>query len=116
MQKLAFAALLLSTLFLSACWYSKQQMYATVTNQSGATLSAIEVAYPGGSYGIPQMRSGDTNRKWVAVTPPCTYSLHFEDEKGKQFQTKPIEFGKDKCPAEVVLTIDSAMNVSGAPK
>jgi len=114
MRKLALAAFLL--VILTACWNSKQQMYSTVVNQSGATLKAIEVAYPGGSYGITQMRSSETFRKWVAITPPCTYSVHFEDEAGKQHQSKDIAFGKDKCPAEVILTIDSSLNVTGVPK
>lgn len=114
MRKLALPALIL--LSLTGCWHSKQQMYSNVSNQSGLTLDAIEVQYPGGSYGIPQLKPGDTNRKWVAVSPPCTYSLKFEDEKGKQYQPKPIDFGKDRCPNEVVLTIDSTMNLTGQPK
>ncbi len=116
MRKLALLPSLMLLLLLVSCWSSKQQMYATVVNQSGVTLNALEVAYPGGSYGIAQLKRSDSNRKWVAVTTPCTYSLHFEDEKGKQYQSKPIDFGKDKCPSEVVLTVDSSMNVSGAPK
>lgn len=114
MRKLAFPVLLLFTL--TACWNSKQQMYSTVVNQSGSNLRAIEVAYPGGSYGVPQMKPAETNRKWLAITPPCTYSVQFEDEKGKQHQSKQIEFGKDKCPAEIVLTIDTTMSVTGAAK
>ena len=113
MRKLSLAAFLL--LILTACWNSKQQMYSNVINQSGKTLNAVEVAYPGGSYGITQLKQAETHRKWVAV-PPCTYSVHFEDETGKQHQSKEIDFGKDKCPAEVVLTIDSSMNVTGVPK
>ena len=116
MRTFSTLALLIALLGLTACWRSKQQLYTNVENHSGSTLNAIEVQYPGASYGIPQLKPGDTNRKWVAVIPPCTYSLHFEDEKGKQYQSKPIDFGKDKCPSEVVLTIDAQLNVSGAPK
>lgn len=116
MSKLAFSVLLVSVITLTACWSSKQQLYTKVTNQSGTTLRAIEVNYPGGGYGIPELKPGDSNRKWVFVTPPCTYALNFEDANGKQFHSKPVELGKDKCPAEVALTIDSSMNVSGASK
>lgn len=116
MRKLAYLALTCSLLLLSACWSSKQQLYTTVANQSGTTLRAIEVNYPGGGYGIPELKPGESNRKWVFVTPPCTYTLNFEDTNGKQYHSKPVELGKDKCPPEVAVTIDSMMNVSGASK
>jgi hypothetical protein len=116
MRKFAFSVLLLSLITLTACWSSKQQLYTTVTNQSGITLRAIEVNYPGGSFGIPELKPGTSNRKWVFVTPPCTYTLNFEDANGKQFHSKPVDLGKDKCPAEVALTIDSSMNVSVGSK
>jgi len=116
MRKLAFLSLTCSLLFLSACWHSKQQLYTTISNQSGTTLRAIEVNYPGGGYGIPEIKPGESNRKWVFVTPPCTYTLAFKDAKGKQFRSKPMELGKDKCPAEVALTIDPSMTVTAASK
>ena len=116
MRKLAIAALLIFTVCSSACWRTKQQMYSTLMNHSGAALVAVEVDYPGGSYGIPQLAPGDIHRKWVAVTTPCTYTIHFEDSKGKSYQSKPMEFGQDKCPAEIVFTVDTSMNITGAPK
>ncbi len=111
-----FAVPILLLLCLTGCWGSKQQLYTNVVNKSLITLEAIEVQYPGGSYGIPVLKPGETTRKWVFVTPPCTYSVKFEDESGKQYQSKPIDLGNDKCPTEVVLTIDSSMNVTGSPK
>ena len=114
MRKLALPLLL--ALSLTGCWSSKQQLYTNVVNQSPIPLEAIEVQYPGGSYGITVLKPGEANRKWVFVTSPCTYTLKFEDESGKQYQSKPIDLGKNKCPSEVVLTIDSKMNVTGAPK
>lgn len=106
------SSLVLLAMATSACWYSKQQMYATVTNQSGVDIRAVEVDYPGGTYGIPELKAGSSHRKWVAVTPPCKYALKFEDAKGKPYAPKPLEFGH-KCPNEVILTIDGSMNVSG---
>ncbi len=99
---------------LIGCWASKQQMYATVTNNSGFKLLAIEVHYPGGIYGIPELAPGQSNRKWVAIMPPCEYSIAFEDSTGKSHKTEALNFGKDKCPGEVLLTIDSAMKLSGS--
>ena len=116
MRKLALGALVLALFTLSACWKNKQQIYTTLTNQSGITISAIEVDYPGASFGLTQMKPGETVRRAVTVNPPCTFSIHFKDLKGKQYQSKPIEFGKDKCPSEIVLTIDSSLNVTGVPK
>lgn len=98
----------------AGCWYKKQQMYATVTNQSALKLRAVEVTYPGGTFGFPELKQGTSYRKWLAVVPPCTYSVKFETDSGQQFTSKPLDFGKDKCPSEVILTIDSALNVSGS--
>ncbi len=116
MAKSFLAAAIILTVSASACWRAKQQLYTNVVNQSPLKLQAIEVQYPGGSYGIASLKPGEMSRKWVFVTPPCSYSLHFEDETGKQYQPKPVELGKDKCPAEVVLTINSSMDVISGSK
>ncbi len=101
-------------LTLASCWASKQQMYATVTNTSGVKLLALEVHYPGGIYGGPELAPGQSHRKWVAIMPPCEYSVNFEDTAGKSYKSQLLNFGKDKCPNEVILTIDSTMKLSGS--
>lgn len=116
MAKFLFAVAVIVALSAGACWRSKQQLHTDVVNQSPIKLQTIEVQYPGGSYGIPFLKPGETNRKWVFVNSPCTYSLQFEDESGKRYQPKPVELGKDKCPPEVVLIIDSNMNVTAESK
>ncbi len=114
MCKYFFSTILLSILlFGTGCWYSKQQMYATVTNQSGKTLRAIEVDYPGGTYGISELKPGSSYRKWLAVQPSCKYALKFEDASGNSYNPKPLQFGQ-KCPNEVILTIGGDMAVSGS--
>jgi len=101
-----------SVLVLSACWGTKQQFHTKVTNHSALTLRSIEVDYPGGGYGITELAPGQSNLKWVSVTPPCKYSMRFVDEHGKQYASKTVDLGADKCPAGVSLDVDASMNVA----
>jgi hypothetical protein len=94
------------------CWGTKQQFHTTVTNHSTLTLRSIEVDYPGGGYGIAELAPGQSNLKWVFVTPPCKYSMRFVDEHGKQYASKTVDLGNDKCPAGVSLDVDASMNVA----
>lgn len=112
-KPLSLTLCLISAL-LCSCWHSKQQLYTTVTNNSSLTLRSVEVEYPGGSYGIPELKPGASHRKWVAVTPPCTYKLQWVDERGKEYSSKSLDLGSQSCPQEVALTVDSSMNVSGS--
>ncbi len=103
---------LITPLLLSSCWKSKQQFYTTVTNHSSLTLRSIEVDYPGGGYGITELAPGQSNQKWIFANGPCTYSIRFVDEHGKQYAPKPLEFSKEPCPTGIALNVDGAMNVT----
>lgn len=101
-----------AALTFSACWGTKQQFHTTVTNHSSRTLRSIEVDYPGGSYGISELAPAQSNKKWVFVTPPCKYSMRFVDEHGKQYASKTVDLGNDRCPSGVSLDVDALMNVA----
>jgi hypothetical protein len=115
LSKTLFGFSLLCVLFLSACWGTKQQFYTTVTNHSGLTLRSLEIDYPGGGYGIPELAPGQSNQKWLFVKGPCKYSMRFVDEHGKQHASETVELGKDKCPVGVSLDVNASMNVAIAP-
>lgn len=102
----------LAALLLAGCWGTKQQFHTTVTNHSSLTLRSIEVDYPGGGYGISELAPGQSNKKWVFVTPPCKYAIRFVDEHGKQYASTTVDLGKDKCPPGVTLDVDASMNVT----
>lgn len=112
-RKLLFPVLLLCTILTSSCWKTKQQLYTSVANDSTTTLRSIEVDYPGGTFGIPELKPGASQKKWGFVTPPCRYALRFIDEQGKLHSSKPIELGKEKCPNGVLLKVDGSLNVTG---
>lgn len=99
-------------LSLSSCWKSKQQFYTTVTNHSSLALRSIEIDYPGGGYGIPELGPGQSNRKWIFATGTCKYDIHFVDEHGKPYAPKPVELGSGPCPTGVSLDVDASMNVT----
>jgi hypothetical protein len=111
-SKVLILLLLLCGLSLSACWGTKQQFHTTVTNHSTLTLRSIEVDYPGGGYGIAELAPGQSNLKWVFVTPPCKYSMRFVDEHGQQYASKTVDLGNDKCPPGVSLDVDASMNIA----
>jgi hypothetical protein len=104
--------ILAGTLFLTACWGTKQQFYTTVVNHSPLTLRSIEVDYPGGGYGISELAPGRSNQKWVFVKGACKYSVRFVDEHGKQYASKTLNLGGEKCPTGVTLDVDASMNVA----
>ena len=112
-RKLPVFALIVATLLTSSCWKTKQQLYTNVVNDSQITLRSIEVDYPGGTYGIPELKPGASQKKWGFVTPPCRYALRFIDEQGKLHSSKAIELGKEKCPTGVLLKVDGSLNVTG---
>ena len=113
MYSKALLLLALTTcILLPSCWKSKQQFYTTVTNHSSLTLRSIEVDYPGGGYGISELAPGRSNQKWIFANGPCTYSIRFVDEHGKQYAPKPLELSKEPCPAGIALDVDGSMNVT----
>lgn len=105
-------ALLFAALLLSSCGFrNKPAMYLTVSNGSGDTIRNVEVNYPGGTYGVPSLANGSSNRRNVALSGACKVTVKFETKDGKQVASKPFELGQ-KCPPEILVDIDSAMNVS----
>ena len=114
LRKITIPITLLVSMFLLACWSHKEQFHTTVINQTGGALHSIEVDYPGGTYGIADLAAGASNQKWIFANGPCHYAVRFVDEHGKQYSPKAIDVSKGSCPQGVMLTIDSAMNVSAA--
>jgi hypothetical protein len=58
-------------------------------NNSHQPVNAIEVDYPGGSYGIGSIAPGGKHVRWVKVTGSAPLRIDFMDSKGEH-QAKPL--------------------------
>jgi hypothetical protein len=101
------AALLLVS---SGCNYVKPMMYVDLENQSGHPMENLELKYPNGSFGLPELRDQQTHQHMVPIGAPCKFSISFEDQAGKAY-TGDFDFGA-KCPAEVAFAVGAGMSVS----
>jgi hypothetical protein len=101
------AALLLAS---SGCNYVKPVMYIDIANHSGHPLENLEVKYPTGIFGLPELRDEQTHRHMTPIGTPCRFSISFEDQTGKAY-TGNYDFGAE-CPAEVAFEVGSGMSVS----
>jgi hypothetical protein len=105
------AALLLVS---AACHYRKPMMYVEVANHSGHEMENLEVDYPNGddvsSFGMPELRDGQTSRHLVPTGWPCKFTITFGDQNGKQY-LKNFDLGS-QCASETAFAVDSEMKIS----
>ncbi len=94
----------------SACNYAKPMMYVDVENRSGHPMEDLEVKYPTGSFGLPELRDDQTNRQMVPFGEPCKFRVAFQDQAGKAY-VREYDFGA-KCPTEVAFEVDAGMSLS----
>ncbi len=97
---------------LVACNYVKPGMYIRFNNQSGQTVRAVEISYPGGIFGIPSLPDDHTYRHWAAISGACTFAVKFEDSAGHEYPGQQLSFG-ERCPKEVELVLDARKKLSG---
>jgi len=100
----------LALLFASACNYAKPVMYVHVANHSGHPMENLELKYPTGSFGLPELRNDQTHRRMVPMGTPCTFSIVFEDQTGKKY-AQDYNIGA-KCPTELHFDIGAAMKIT----
>jgi hypothetical protein len=107
---LLFTALALAMLFASACNYAKPVMYVHVTNHSGHPLENLELKYPSGSFGLPELRNEQIHRRMVPMGTPCKFRIAFEDQTGKKY-SQDYDLGA-RCPTELHFDIGAAMKIT----
>ena len=94
----------------SACNYAKPMMYIDVMNNSGHAMENLEVKYPSGTFGLPELRDGQTHKHMAPFGTPCKFSIAFEDQAGKKY-AQDFELG-GQCPTEVEFEAGSGMSLS----
>ena len=82
----------------------------TTVNNSGNPVNAIEVDYPGGSYGIGSLRPGASHVRWIKVTGNAPLRIVFVDNHGEH-QARPISLRVGDSGA-IVVHIRAASQVS----
>jgi hypothetical protein len=94
----------------SGCNYVKPMMYVDIENHSGHPMENLEVKYPAGSFGLPELRDEQTHQHMVPIAAPCKFSIAFEDRTGKAY-TRDYDLGA-KCPTEIAFAVGAGMNIS----
>jgi len=94
----------------SGCNYVKPIMYIDIANHSGLPMKNLEVKYPTGSFGMPELRNEQTHQRMTPLGAPCKLSLAFEDQTGKKYSSD-YDLGS-KCPKEVAFEVGTGMSIS----
>lgn len=104
------ACLMAAALTLSACNYTKPVMYINIANVSGHAMRNVELTHPTGTFGLPELRNGQTHQHMAPIGTPCKFNVKFEDDAGKKYAID-YDLGA-KCPVEIVFEIGEGMRVS----
>ncbi len=108
--QVVFACLAAVVLAASGCNYAKPMMYIDIANHSGHPMENLEVKYPTGIFGLPELRDEQTHRHMAPIANPCKFSIAFEDQTGKKYAGK-YDLGA-KCPTEVAFEVGPGMSIS----
>jgi hypothetical protein len=104
------SAALLMALGFTACNYTKPMMYINLSNFSGHAIRNVELTYPTGTFGLPELRNDLTHRHMAPIGTPCKFSVKFEDETAKKY-TSDYDLGT-KCPTEIAFEVGDGMKGS----
>jgi hypothetical protein len=107
---LALVCLLVLGLASVGCNYAKPIMYINIANHSGHPMENLEVKYPTGIFGLPELRDEQTHRHMAPIGTPCKFSVSFEDQLGKKY-SENYDLGA-KCPVEIAFEVGGGMTVS----
>lgn len=102
--------LMFASLTFSACNYTKPVMYINIANVSGHPMRNVELTHPTGTFGLPELRNGQTHQHMAPMGAPCKFNMKFEDDAGKKY-VNDYDLGA-KCPLEIVFEVGEGMRVS----
>ena len=94
----------------SGCNYAKPMMYIDIVNHSGHPMENLEVKYPAGTFGLPELRNEQTHRRMAPAGTPCAFRITFEDQTGKKY-AQDYDLGA-KCPTEAAFEVGDGMSIS----
>lgn len=104
------ACLISAGVFTPGCNYLKPIMYITIANHSGHPMKNLELTYPTGTFGLPELRNEQTHRHMAPIGAPCKFNIAFEDPTGKKY-VESYDLGA-KCPTEIAFEVGAGMSIS----
>ena len=110
MKKLLAAATAMLLMAIAGCNYTKPVMYVNLMNNSGEAIRNVELKYPTGIFGMPELRSGLTKSRMVPKGEPCSFAVFFEDTHRTEHKQQ-FELGA-KCPLEVEFNVGPGFVIS----
>jgi hypothetical protein len=78
-----FPAIFLGLLLAGCGYFHQPGLILEFVNHSSATLHNIEVDFPGGSFGIPDLPPGGRDRRWIKVNGSGPLKAVFSDAAGE---------------------------------
>jgi hypothetical protein len=78
------AALLFCAMFITGC--RSRTIMVSIRNTGESPIHNVEVQYPGGSYGAPQIGPGYTHAYRIKPRSAGTIQITYVDDAGKQYQ------------------------------
>jgi hypothetical protein len=103
----AGAALLTSTLLAVATGCHSYHIEATVKNQTGGTVSLLEVDYPDASFGVDTLAPDSMVHHRIQTRDSGPISVQYMAAHGRQVQVKgPTLFEKQEGSIEIILLPD----------
>jgi len=97
----------------AGCNYAAPAMDVSIANRSGEKLQNLVVSGPKGTFGLPELRDGQTHRRTVPIASPCKFSVTFRDGEGKTYSAD-YDLG-EKCPVEQLFEVGAGMKISSRP-
>jgi hypothetical protein len=73
----------------------------TTVNNTRQPVSAIEIDYPGGSYGIGSLPPGGSHVRWIKATGSAALRIDFTDGKGEH-KANPLTLNAGESGAVVL--------------
>jgi hypothetical protein len=94
----------------AGCHYVGPDMYIELANRSGQTMHNVTVQCPVGTFGLPELRDGQTHRHLMPQGSPCKFTIAFQDASDKA-QSLDFDLGP-KCPTEELFEVGQGLKIS----
>jgi hypothetical protein len=105
-MKRLLAVLLVLSFSLSGCLRSKV-IAVEIVNASDSPIRNVEVLYPGGSYGVPQLAPRQHHSSRIKPLSPGALQIKYDDATGAQKSQVGPRLHKD-ATGTVSIVIDSS--------
>jgi hypothetical protein len=103
-------ACMAAALLCSGCHYLRPDMYVELANRSGQTMHNVTVQCPVGTFGLPELRDGQTHRHLMPLGSPCKFTIAFQEPSGKA-RKEDFDLGPN-CPTEELFEVGPGLRIT----